>query len=75
MNNLCTFDGDDVVVAIEGQLLLLEGSLGGVARIEDLIKFFESTVLGFWNEEVDNDGLDSAPDGEDDIGPPFDGLE
>ena len=66
---------NNVRVGIELQLLLLGGSLAGVGRGEDGIKFLECAVLGLGDEEVDDDSLHGAPHTEDDVSLPADVLE
>lgn len=63
-------DLEDVGVLIQGDLALLQRGLGGVLLVEDVVQLLEGAVLGLWDEEIDDDGLDGVPDGEDDVGAP-----
>lgn len=69
-NRLSSLDVEDVAVGIDLELLLLGGSLSWVWSLEDLLQLLEGSALGFWDEEVDDDGLDGTPDNEDDVGLP-----
>ena len=66
---------NDVRIGVELQLLLLGGSLARVGLLEDPVQLFECTVLGLGNQEVDDHGLDGAPDAEDDVCLPRDILK
>lgn len=74
-NCLSTLDVEDVSMSIDLELLLLGRSLSWVWSLEDLLQLFQSAALGFWNEEVDDSGLDQTPDDEDDVSLPLDLLE
>lgn len=73
--SLSLLDVEDVPVLVELELLLGEGSLRGVAGFEDLVELLEGASLGFGDEKVDHDSLESAPDNEDDVGLPANLLE
>jgi len=71
-------DLDNITPVGNTGLMLLQRSVNSLSEFwsaEDLIEFFESAVLGLWQQEVGDGSLNGAPDGEDDISVPSDLLE
>lgn len=68
-------DVEDGAAGIEVVLLLLARSPDGVLGGEDVVELLEGAVLGLGNEEVEDAGLDEAPNTEDDVRHPADVLE
>ncbi len=52
---------NDVRVGVKVDHFLRDRCPHGVLGFEDCIEFFESTILGLGDEEVNNDCLDTAP--------------
>lgn len=46
---------------VDLELLLLDGRLAWVLRVEDLVELLKSAVLGLWDPVPDDDGLDDTP--------------
>lgn len=67
---LSTLNVDDVSLSVDLNLLLDKGSLSWVWSLEDLLELLKGSALGFWDEEVDDGGLDNTPDDEDDVSLP-----
>lgn len=63
-------DLDNIGVLVQGDLALLERGLGGVLLVKDIVELLKGAVLGLRNEEVDDNGLNCIPDGEDDVSAP-----
>lgn len=67
-----TPNANNIRLAIQLQLLLLRRRLARIPRIKDLIQLLQRAVLGLRHDEVDDEGLDGAPDAEDDVRLPLD---
>lgn len=62
-------------MSIRGNLLLDKRGITGVGSVEDVIDFLERALLGLRDEEPDDESLDGAPAGENDVQLPLDRVQ
>lgn len=57
----------DVCLSVECESLLLQRRFSRIRGIEYVVEFFQSAIFSFWDEEVDDCGLDRTPQGKQDV--------
>jgi len=67
MRGLQLLDLKNVALRVGGEPLLNKRRVPRVRRVEDVIDLLERAVLGLRDEEPDDESLDRAPAGKDDV--------
>ena len=75
INDWVCFGCDNGAVGIDSNLTSCERGLDRVASLENAIQFLQGALASLRHHEVEDGGLNTTPDGVDDVGPPADAVE